>query len=277
MALNLGRPQARRRRTPWGRIALAAYAGVVLLGMFVPVFLVILFSFNASRTGGWPITGWTLKWYQALFSDYLVLGALKNSLWIGGIATVLATIIGTATAFPLVRAPLRFRDGIRVFFTMPIMLPGLLIGVALLVFFSALKIKLSLFTVTIGHLVMVTPFVILVVAARLQGFDRRLERAAADLGATPVKTLRYVVLPLMLPGIITGALFAFTMSLDEFIVTYFNIGSTQTIPIYIYTQIKFGITPEVNALAAVLLVGTTVLIALTLGLMRQLQARNNAR
>jgi ABC-type spermidine/putrescine transport system permease subunit II len=138
------------------------------------------------------------------------------------------------------------------------MVPGVLLGVGLLVFLAGvLKLRLSLLTVVAGHLVLTMPFVVLIVSARLQGFDRRLEWAAADLGASPARTLRHVVLPLIAPAIVAGALISVTLSIDEFVVTFFTIGSQLTLPIYIYTQIKFGVTPEVNAVATLLL-GATI-------------------
>jgi ABC-type spermidine/putrescine transport system permease subunit II len=146
--------------------------------------------------------------------------------------------------------------------TLPIMLPGLLIGVSLLTFFtSVLHLTLSNQTVVIGQSVYVTPFVILVVASRLEGFDRSLERAAADLGANGYQRLRHIVLPLIGPAIFAGALFAFTLSLDEFVITLFLIGGGNTLPIYIYTQVKFGITPEVNALATLLIAASLTITA----------------
>jgi spermidine/putrescine transport system permease protein len=177
--------------------------------------------------------------------------------------TVISTLVGTAAAFPLVRSRLPFRNGIRIGMTLPIMIPGLLIGISLLVLFtSVFKFQLSPQTAVIGQSVYTTPFVLLLVAARLQGFDPALERAASDLGANTFRRLRYVVLPLIAPAVFAGALFAFTLSLDEFIITLFLIGADNTLPIYIYTQVKFGITPEVNALATLLLAASLCLIAL---------------
>jgi ABC-type spermidine/putrescine transport system permease subunit II len=146
--------------------------------------------------------------------------------------------------------------------TLPIMIPGLLIGVSLLVLLTTVfKWELSPQTAVIGQAVYTTPFVLLLVAARLQGFDPALERAASDLGANTARRLRHVVLPLIMPAVFAGALFAFTLSLDEFIITNFLIGARNTLPIYIYTQVKFGITPEVNALASLLLAASVTLIA----------------
>jgi ABC-type spermidine/putrescine transport system permease subunit II len=188
---------------------------------------------------------------------------LSSSIRIGLWVTAISTIIGTAAAFPLVRAKMRYRGVVRVLITLPIMIPGLLIGVSLLILFTdVLKVQPGSSTAIVGQSVLVTPFVILIVAARLQGFDQSLERAASDLGANLVQRMRYVVLPLIAPGILAAALIALTLSIDEFIVTNFLIGSGQTLPIYVYNQIKFGITPEVNALASLMLLGTMLVFAL---------------
>jgi len=243
------------------RALLGGWALLVYLFLFAPIALLVAFSFNANRYGTFPITGWTGKWYGQVFSDYQIRDALTTTLKVAAEVTVVSTLVGTAAAFPLVRSRLPFRTGIRVGMTLPIMIPGLLIGVSLLVFFTnVLHEQLSPTTAAIGQSVFTTPFVLLLVAARLQGFDVSLERAAADLGANTLRRLRYVVLPLIMPAVFAGALFAFTLSLDEFIITFFLIGGHNTLPIYIYTQVKFGITPEVNALASLLLAASLVLI-----------------
>ena len=243
------------------RALLGGWALLVYLFLFAPIALLVAFSFNANRYGTFPITGWTGKWYGQVFSDYQIRDALTTTLKVAAEVTVVSTLVGTAAAFPLVRSRLPFRTGIRVGMTLPIMIPGLLIGVSLLVLFTnVLHRQLSPQTAVIGQSVYTTPFVLLLVAARLQGFDVSLERAAADLGANTLRRLRYVVLPLIMPAVFAGALFAFTLSLDEFIITLFLIGGHNTLPIYIYTQVKFGITPEVNALASLLLAASLVLI-----------------
>ena len=194
--------------------------------------------------------------------EHQIKDALTTSLKVALEVTLVSTIVGTAAAFPLVRSRLPFRSGITVGMTLPIMIPGLLIGVSLLILMTSFfHIQLSVQTAVIGQAVYTTPFVLLLVAARLQGFDTSLERAASDLGANTFNRLRYIVLPLIMPAVFAGALFAFTLSLDEFIITLFLIGAHNTLPIYIYTQVKFGITPEVNALASLLLAASLILIA----------------
>ena len=244
------------RRAGLVRFALGGWAVLVYIFLFAPIVLLVAFAFNANKYGTFPFTGWTTKWFGQVFGDYQIKDAFVTTLTIAAEVTAISTIVGTAAAFPLVRSRLPFRTGIRIGMTLPIMIPGLLIGVSLLVLLTTVfKWPLS------PQTVYTTPFVLLLVAARLQGFDPALERAASDLGANTARRLRYVVLPLIMPAVFAGALFAFTLSLDEFIITNFLIGARNTLPIYICTQVKFGITPEVNALASLLLAASVTLIA----------------
>src|SRR5215467_2983731 len=255
------------RRGRFVRGLLGWYALAIYVFLFAPIGLLVLFSFNANRYGTFPITGWTLSWYRQAFNDYQVQDAVRTTIKIALQVTVISAVVGTAAAFPLVRSRLPGREGIRIIFILPIMIPGLLIGVSLLVLFtSTFHWTLSPETAVIGQAVYTTPFVILLVAARLQSFDTALERAAADLGANAFQRLRRVVLPLILPAVFAGALFAFTLSLDEFIITLFLIGAHNTLPIYIYTKVKFGITPEVNAVASMLLGASLLLFGIAFAL-----------
>ncbi|HXY17017.1 MAG TPA: ABC transporter permease [Gaiellaceae bacterium] len=245
------------------RGVLSGYGAFVYVFLFTPIVLLVLFSFNASEAGSFPITGWTLGWYRQVFGDPDIQDALRTTLKVGVQVTAISVVLGTMAAFPLVRGGLRFPAGFRVAMTLPIMIPGILIGISLLILFTnVLHVQLTQQTAVIGQSLYTTPFVLLLVAARLEGFDRNLERAASDLGANAFNRLRYIVLPLIFPAILAGALFAFTLSFDEFVITYFIIGSSNTLPIYIYTQIKYGITPEVNALAALVLVASIALLLL---------------
>jgi ABC-type spermidine/putrescine transport system permease subunit II len=239
------------------RRGLAVIVGALLVFLYAPIVLLVLFSFETSRTPGLPILGLTTHWYEVLLSDTIIQSAIFNSILVAAVVAVLATIVGTMAAFPLVRGGLRFADATRLLFTLPIMIPGIVLGIGLLLFFRrVLDAQLSLLTVIAGHLVFTTPFVVLIVAARLQGFDRRLEWAAADLGADRARTLRHIILPLIAPAIVAGALMSVTLSIDEFVITFFTVGPQLTLPLYIYTQIKFGVTPEVNAVATLILVVT---------------------
>ncbi len=240
---------------------LTGYAVFVYLFLFSPITLLVLFSFNANELASFPITGWTFRWYREVFGDLQIQDALRTTLKVAAQVTVVSVLIGTAAAFPLVRGRLRFAGGLRV--TLPIMIPGILIGISLLILYTqVLHVPLSPRTAVIGQSLYTIPFVLLLVAARLQGLDHNLERAASDLGANTFNRLRLVVLPLIFPAILAGALFAFTLSFDEFVITYFIIGNANTLPIYIYTQIKFGVSPEVNALASLVLITSILLISL---------------
>jgi ABC-type spermidine/putrescine transport system permease subunit II len=184
-------------------------------------------------------------------------------------------------AFVLVRGGIRWPNATRIAFTLPIMVPGVLIGVALLIYFArAADIPLSLGTVIAGQLVFTVPFVVLIVASRLQSFDRKLEWAAADLGASPRQALRHIVLPLISPAILAGGLISVTLSIDEFVITWFTVGAQPTLPTYIYTQVKFGVTPEVNAVATIMLVATLLIFgiaSLILGRARRRPGRRQGK
>jgi ABC-type spermidine/putrescine transport system permease subunit II len=252
--------------SPWAkpmRWMLRAWGLLVLAFLYLPIAVMVLFSFQEGRSVTFPFRGPSLEWYEKALANQQLVSGVVNSIWVALIVAVLATIIGTMAAFGLVRGGVRFPNGIRIAVTMPIMLPGILLGLSLLIFLArVINLQLSLWTVVLGHLLFTTPFVVLIVAARLSGFSRSLEWAAADLGASPVRVLWYVVLPLIAPAIVAGALIAVTLSIDEFIVTFFLIGPQSTLPLYIYTQIKFGVTPEVNAIATLILLGTLTVLAL---------------
>jgi spermidine/putrescine transport system permease protein len=250
--------------SPYARVTrrlLWAAAGLVLVFLYLPIAFMILLSFNEARTVGLPMTGFSLDWYGRALNNRLLIDAVWNTVAVAIGVSVLATVIGSMAAWVLVRGRIRYPGAARVVATMPIMFPGMLLGIGILIFLRrVLDLDLSLYTVVAGHLVFTTPFVILIVAARLQGFDRDLEWAAADLGADARAVIRHIILPLIWPAVAAGALISVTLSVDEFIITFFTVGPQLTLPIYIYTQIKFGVTPEVNAIA-------TMLLAATLGLL----------
>jgi ABC-type spermidine/putrescine transport system permease subunit II len=261
----------------WGfRLSFVA----LMVFLYLPIVFMIVFSFDESQTPGLPITGFTLHWYEVLLANRVLVRAVGNTITVAAIVATLATIIGTMAAFVLVRGRIRYPNATRIAFTLPIMVPGVLIGVALLIYFArAMDLTLSLATVIAGQLVITVPFVVLIVASRLHGFDRALEWAAADLGASPGQAVRHVVLPLIAPAILAGALISVTLSVDEFVITWFTVGSQPTLPTYIYTQVKFGVTPEVNAVATIMLVATLLLFGVAsviLGRSRRFGRRRRA-
>jgi len=254
--------------SPYARLTrrgLWLLAAATLGFLYLPIAFMVLLSFNDSRIVGLPFVGFTLEWYDTAMNNRILLDAVWNTACVAIGVAVLATLIGTMAAFVLVRGGIRYPGGARVIATMPIMFPGMLLGIGILIFLRRiLDLDLSLLTVVAGHLVFTTPFVILIVAARLQGFDRNLEWAAADLGASPRRTIAHIILPLIWPAVLAGGLISVTLSVDEFIITFFTVGPQMTLPIYIYTQIKFGVTPEVNAIATLFLAAMLALLIVTL-------------
>jgi ABC-type spermidine/putrescine transport system permease subunit II len=266
------------RPTRW---VLRLWFGALIFFLYIPIAFMIAFSFDESATPGLPIQGPTLHWYDVMLHNRQLLRAVGNTITVSVVVAILATIIGTMAAFVLVRGGLRWPNATRIAFTLPIMIPGVLIGVSLLIYFArAADLPLSLGTVIAGQLVVTVPFVVLIVASRLQGFDRSLEWAAADLGASPRQAIRHIILPLIAPAILAGALISVTLSIDEFVITWFTVGSQPTLPTYIYTKIKFGVTPEVNAVATVMLVATLLIFGIAsfvLSRWRRLPGRRRAK
>jgi spermidine/putrescine transport system permease protein len=250
--------------SPRGRLfrrGLAAYAVAVYVFVFAPIVFLVLFSFNANPAGAFPITGLTTRWYEDLFGDFELQDAFRTSLEVAVQVTLISVTVGTAAAFPLVRARMRFRTAAWIGVALPIMLPGLLVGISLLVLLgTVLELELSSSTAVIGQSIFTTPFVILLVGARLQTLDPALEWAAGDLGADAARRFRYVLLPGLAPAVIASALLAFTLSFDEFIITLFLIGGDQTLPLYIFNHVRYGITPSVNAVAALFLLGSLLVL-----------------
>lgn len=233
---------------------------IVLVFLYIPIIVLIVASFNESRFGGeW--TGFSLKWYQRLLMERGIWNALKNSLIVALSATVASTILGFSAALTLHR----FKTGLQKFhyslLYTPLVIPDILMGIGLLLFFVALNIQLGLFTVFIAHTTFCISYVAMVILARLQNFDFSVIEAAQDLGANSWTVLRRVTIPLLLPGITAGALLAFTLSIDDFVITFFVVGQgATTLPLYIYSMIKFGSTPVINALSAILLLATFIIV-----------------
>jgi spermidine/putrescine transport system permease protein len=245
-----------------GRRFLVIYGVLGFAFLYLPIFFLVLFSFNDYIIPSLPFRGFTLKWYQELAYDFVLHEALANSLFIAACTTVISTALGTLAAFPLVRCTFRFKRSTRLLVLLPMIIPHFLMGVALLLLFSFVKLPLSRFTIILGHVVFTLPFAILVVSTRLYGFDRTLERAAGDLGASPAQTFRHVTLPLIMPGVVGAALLVFTLSMDEFLITFFVSGQKGTLTMHIWSLLKDGIAPRVNALASVLLGGSFALLLL---------------
>ena len=239
---------------------LALWAVGVFAFLYLPVVLLVAFSFNDAAIGvRW--TGFTWRWYGKLFADPSLFAALKNSLLIASATTVLSTALGTAGGWLLHRYRLPRAVGglLRPLILVPMLLPEVLMGVSLLLWFVFLRMPLGFGTVTAAHVTFCFPFVLVAVRARLDGLDPALEEAALDLGARPWEAFWLVIVPYLRPAIISGALLAFTLSLDEYIVTVFTNGpGSQTLPQKIFGLAKIGLNPQLNALSTLFLLGTAV-------------------
>jgi spermidine/putrescine transport system permease protein len=234
---------------------------LIYIFLYAPIVLLVFFSFNKSPSGTLPITGYTLNWYRELGNDFFLLDSFRNSLYVAAIATPLATVIGTLCAFGLVRTQFRLKGLFSSLILMPMVVPGILLGAALLIVLRPiLGLPLSIWTAALGHVVVTTPYAVLAVATRLYGYDRRLDAAAADLGASPGRAFWHVTLPLVTPGILAAGLIVFTVSLDTFGVTFFTIGAQGTLPMYIWSQVEMGIRPTVNALGTLFMLGSIAIL-----------------
>ena len=228
--------------------------------LYIPIAVLVVMSFNASKNP-FTWTGFSTQWYSALFNNDLIRQGFINTMIVAVGATILATILGTLLAIGVARY---FRSTVVEAYSLaPAIIPDLVLAIGLLAFFSLVGVTLSLFSVLLAHVVFGMAFVAAVVIARIGQTDSSLEEASRDLGASAFTTFFRITLPSLAPGIIAGALLVFTLSLDEFVVTYFTNGpTTPTLPIVIYSMVRFGVTPEINALAALLLlVSFTIVIS----------------
>jgi spermidine/putrescine transport system permease protein len=241
------------------------WATVVFL--YAPVLVLVVYSFNASRFGTqW--TGFTLSWYARLFDSAETAAALRNTLIISTTSTLCATVLGTLLAIGLHLHRVRGRTLIDLVLYLPVVVPDIIAGVATLAFYVVIHFPLGRSSVILAHIAFQISFVALVVRGRLQDFPLSIIEAARDLGASRWQTLRHVLRPLLAPGIMAGALVALALSIDDFVITYFTAGAgASTLPIRIYSMVKRGVTPDVNALSTLLLLTTftLLLIALRLG------------
>ncbi len=236
------------------------FVGLIFL-LYVPLAVLLLFSFNAGTSLSFPVQELTLHWYRRLFDSPEVLRAARNSLYVAVGSGTGATVLGTAVALLLTRFRFRGESFLFALAMLPLLVPIVVLAVALLVLFLAAGIDRSLWTVAIGHTVVALPFVVLIVTARLAGFDRDLEDAAMDLGARYPKVIAAIVLPLIAPAVVSAWLVAFTVSLDEFALALFLAGNEPTFPVYLFSQLRFASRmPVMIALAVLLMTATLVLV-----------------
>ncbi len=236
------------------------YSFLIYLFLYIPILVLIIFSFNESKLNAtW--TGFSLKWYKSLFNNYSIMEAMKSSLIVAFASTIISVILGTLTAIGMYKYKFKGKSVIDSILFFPLIIPEIVMGIAMLSFFSVFKISTGLTTLIIAHVTFSISYVVIVVKTRLEGFDKSIEEAAMDLGATPFETFTKVTLPIISPGIVSGALLAFTLSLDDVIISFFVAGpGSNTLPLKVFSMVKFGVTPEINALSTILLVFTLVLV-----------------
>jgi spermidine/putrescine transport system permease protein len=246
-----------KRRIPgW----LLAIAGAVYLFLHLPILVLVAFSFNQSKFSvDWR--GFTFQWYQRLLERPDILRGLRISLIVGIAATIISALLGTLVALALARHRFRGRRAFQGLLYIPIVTPEIVVGISLLILFAVLKFPLGVTTITIAHVAFCISFVVIVVLARLQGMDQNLEEAAMILGADEITTFWKVTVPQLWPGILAGALLAFTISFDDFVITSFVSGSgSSTLPIVVYGMVRRNVEPSINAISTIILVVTAVLI-----------------
>ena len=231
---------------------------VALVFLYLPLAIVVLFSFHRTGAVSFPFTGFSLRWYRETLGDEIFRNTLWNSTVVAISVSVFTLAIGTAAAYGLTRCTPRLRAPLTLLFFLPITLPGLFIGIALLVYFARFDVQLSLTTVAIGHFVYVFPYFLLVAKAALDRLDPALEEAAADLGASPWRIFRKVTLPLVWPVLAGATALAFALSFDEFIITFFIIGPDSTLPMFMYSRLHRTVDPSINVVSTLLLAVTLV-------------------
>ncbi|RMD81564.1 MAG: ABC transporter permease [Chloroflexi bacterium] len=263
----------------WSGLGLALFSVLVYLFLYAPIAILVLFSFTRDEFGvRW--TGFTLDWYIRLFNNPRMMGAAWNTLVVASVSTLVSTVIGTLLAIAMERYRFRGRNAMEGLIYLPIVVPEIVMAVALLAFsaivFDVIKwltgetLRRNLTTVTIGHIAFSISFVVIVVRTSLKNFDRRLEEAAADLGANSWNIFWRITFPLILPGIVGGALLAFTLSLDDFIISLFLSGpGTSLLPVEVYNRVRRAVTPEINAISTLMLLLSMTLVALSQLLQRR--------
>jgi len=269
-------PTAKRPLLPSGlrllNWSLSAWTALVFLFLYLPIAVLVFYSFNSSKLNiVWE--SFTFQWYGALTQNTPLLRALKNSLIIAVISTVLSVIIGTLGAWMLHRYRYRFARAIQALVCVPMIMPEIVMGISLLILFTVAQMELGFVTVILAHVTFCFPFVLIAVQARLHGLDPSLEEAALDLGATPLKAFFLVIMPCLVPAIVSGGLMAFTLSFDEYIITIFTNGlESRTLPQEVFGLARKGLNPMLNALSAVFIL-TTVVFVLFTEYLRRLSAR----
>ncbi len=258
--------------TPWNGIV--AYTMLVYIFTFAPIVVVLMLSFNDSMFGSFPITGLSLRWFYELAENDAIIRAFKTSLVLGSLTAIIATVMGICACIAIVRYEFPGKEFVNTLLVAPILVPEVVLGVALLLFLKWLGTSRSFFVLVLGHVIITLPYVILVVQAWLFGIKRVYEEAALSLGANRIQTFFEITMPLLMPAIFAGMLFAFTISFDNVTATMFwKSAGTETVPTQIFSMLRTSISPEINALGTVMIV-ITVSLPLIAGALARYFVRN---
>src|SRR5437868_4722867 len=228
--------------------------------LFLPLFVLVVFSFNRFPYGVFPLKGFTWQWYQKLLRNHNIVRAILNSIYISSFATIAALILGSRAAYASDRA-IKMKVRFEAFLYVPMIAPGIILGISLAFLFHLLNLRLGLWSVVFGHVTFLAPFVFVLVSASLKRFDRRLELAGRDLGATGRQVFWLITLSVLKPTFLAAALFCWTLSFEEFIVTFFTIGSDSNLSMEVFSKLRVGVTPELNALGTL-----QILVAVIVGI-----------
>ena len=248
-----------KKKWKWSNL----YLAIMILLMYFPLVMVVIFSFNESRLSA-NFTGFSLKWYETLANDRDLKEALFNSILLGVLSCGISAIIGTLGAVGMARVKYKTKGMMEYLSTIPIMIPEIILGMVFLVFFSMLNLPFGMTTLVIAHTTFCIPYIFMMVKARLVGIDKSLEEAARDLGAGPIRTFFDITMPLIAPAVLSGSLLAFAMSFDDVVISIFVNGPRlNTLPVKVYAQLKTGVTPEINALCIIILVVITAVLLLS--------------
>lgn len=259
--LNLSPAPGMPRRRQRASLILATLTVLVYIYLYLPILVMFVLSFNTAELAAFPLQGVTLRWYEDVFKNPQLMAGLRNSLMVSVASVAVSIPLALMLAYVMVRVARRSSGPLSAAIILPILTPRIILGVLLLIFFSFVGFDLTLGTVLLGHIVLTLPFATLIIAARLRGIDFTLEEAAGDLGASPLQTWIHVLVPLLWPAVLAAALIAFTVSFDEMVVSFFTTGVDSTLPVVIWAMVRFGYTQEINAIGALIIVSTLIIMA----------------
>ncbi len=248
-------------------VLLYIYTTLFFLYIFAPIILIFIFAWNNNEGYSFPLNGFTWKWFVELFQDSLAKKAITNSAIIAVVSATISTFLGTMLSFGILNSNLRNRSSMLGLLMLPVLMPSLTIAIAVLVFFRTFSFPLGIPVVIFSHVSISISYVVLILIGRIEGFSANLQEASIDLGASWFSSIRDIILPILAPAIIAGWVFSFMISWNEFIITYFLIGNSVTVPVYIFSQLRFGLSPKVNVIS-VLVTGFTIIMIIVFILSR---------